>query len=93
MAQFEVVRDEPAATEAPRAAPDNSAAVTALTLALAKLGQRFVIALSNLFCLITVVTVFWLGLSIIHEPTTPQLIGLGMYALFILAINLIVRRA
>jgi hypothetical protein len=91
MAQFEVVRDD--APAPPRAAPDNSAATTALIIALKALGQRFIIALSNLFCLITVLSVFWLGLSIIHEPTTPQLIGLGMYALFILAINIIVRRA
>jgi hypothetical protein len=73
--------------------PDNSAAVAALVLGLKALGQRALIAISSLFCLITVLTVFFLAMNVIHEPTIPQLVGLGLYAAFVIAINLIVRRA
>jgi uncharacterized membrane protein len=72
---------------------DRSVAVEALLLSMQVLGRKTLIALSNLFSLITALTVFWAALGILHDPTTPQLVGLGMYALFILAINVIVRRA
>ena len=81
---------EPATSAAPQ--PDHSAAIEALVLRMQALSQRALIALANLFPLITALTVFWASLAILRDPTTPQLVGLGMYALFILAINVIVRR-
>lgn len=63
----------------------------ALYLGLQTLGKRTLVALDNLFCLLTVFSVFWLALSIPH-PDAYQLIEMGGYALFVLAANVIVRR-
>ena len=89
MAAFEVVRDEPA----PPPSRSSDAATDLLMLSLKSLGQRFVVALASLFCLTTVLTVFWVGMSIIREPTILQLVGFGMYATFILIVNWIARKA
>ena len=62
-------------------------------LNLKALSQRALIAVSDAFSMLTGGTVFWLGLSIIpHEPSIQQLVGLGGYSLFVIAINIIVRR-
>lgn len=63
-----------------------------LMLALKTFGQRFVIALSNLFSLLTVLSVWWLWMSVPH-PGTNDLVGMGMYAVFILVVNYLVKRA
>ena len=84
--KFEVV-EEPDQTQDIK----SDVAVSALMLALRGLSQRAAIALSNLFCLLTVSSAFWLCLSI-HDPSTPQLIMLGGYFSFVLAANWIVRR-
>jgi len=60
-------------------------------LALKALSQRALIALDNLFTLLTVFLVFWLWRST-PEPNTYQLVGLGIFAVFVLAANVIVRR-
>lgn len=62
-----------------------------LRVGLKALSQRAVIAASSLFTLLTVASAFWLYMSI-HEPNTMQLIQIGMYSLFVLAANLIVKR-
>ena len=69
---------------------DNSASIAAISLALKALSQRAIVALGNLFTLFTVFSAFWLWHSI-PEPSVNQLTGLGMYALFVLAANFIVR--
>lgn len=56
-----------------------------LALALLKISQRFVIAVSQLFTAAAVGSAFWLFFSIRENPTTPQLILSGVYALFVLA--------
>lgn len=62
-------------------------------LNLKALSQRAAIAVADCFALLTVGSVFWLSLAIIPaQPTGLQLAGLGGYALFIGAINLIVRQ-
>ena len=81
--RFQVVESEPV--------EDHSAATGAMLLALKALSQRALIAIADLFTLLTVFSAFWLWHSI-PEPTVFQLIGLGMYALFVLAANVIVRR-
>ena len=63
-----------------------------LMLALKTFGQRFVIALSNIFSLLTVLSVWWLWMSVPH-PGTNDLVGMGMYAVFILVVNYLVKRA
>jgi len=92
--QFEIVADEP---EAPRVAqphvqpPGAAAAIGMLGLALRALSQRALIAVADLFTLITVMSVFWLWWSI-ADPNEKQITALSIYALFILAANVIVRR-
>lgn len=86
---FEVVEDAPE----PQATPPSRIDIDQVTVMLRLQAQRFAIALSDLFSLITVCTVFALALMIIpRDPTAFQLSGLAGYALFVIAINIIVRR-
>ena len=82
--------DEDRATPQPQAKTDLG--VDILRLAIGELSKRFVIALSRLFTLLTVASAFLLWWRVLPEPSILQLIGLGMYATFILAANFIVRR-
>jgi hypothetical protein len=89
--QFEVVEDDP--PEQIKSDDGGQAAVDILLLLLKPLSQKTIIALGNLFSLLTVVSVFWLSLAIIpKDPSTQQLVGLGGYAAFVIAVNIIVRR-
>lgn len=88
--QFTVEPDdtpEPTTTEAPQ----EDRGFSVLMLALKALSQRTLVALASLFTLITVGSAFWLFM-VTPEPTTFQLIKLGMYGMFVLAANFIVRR-
>jgi hypothetical protein len=88
MAKFEVVPD----LEEPVVQPqEHPAALSMVMLALKSLSQRALVAIDNLFMLLTVGSVFWLAMSIPH-PDTFQLVEIGMYAAFVLAANWIVRR-
>lgn len=85
--RFEVVEEaEPA-----KPAQDHSAATAVLLLSLKALSQRALVALSNLFCLLSVGSVFWLFMSI-PAPNPNQLVELAMYGVFVLAANWITRR-
>jgi len=91
--RFEVV-DE--ATEIPpQTRPSQphaqNVAIGMLGLALKALSQRALIALADLFTLFTAFTVFWLWWSI-PDPNEKQIVALTLYAVFILAINVVVRR-
>lgn len=95
--RFEVIKDEDETPERDDAqAPDQTAQFAVILnrlLGLTTLAQRFAVALSDLFSLLTVATVFCLALMIIpYEPSTYQLAGLGGYAIFVVATNIIVRR-
>jgi len=75
-------------------APDPTAqqqavATTMIRMALTALAQRFVVALSNLFTLLTVGSVFILCIWT-PDPNTHQLVMLGGYSLFILLVNYLV---
>jgi hypothetical protein len=49
--------------------------------------------IARCFALVTVATVFWLALLIVpYTPNAYQLVGLGGYALFVIALNVITRR-
>jgi hypothetical protein len=49
--------------------------------------------IARCFALVTVATVFWLALLIVpYTPNVYQLVGLGGYALFVIALNVITRR-
>ncbi len=81
---FEVVEEAPDVEE-------HQAAAGMLALALKALSQRAVVALESCFTLITVTLAFWLWMSI-PEPTTHQLVSMGIFAAFVLAANVIVRK-
>lgn len=96
MAGFEVVQEPSEPVPFPKHPPkagDNAAAmagIAALKVGLAVLAQRTVVALSNLFCLLTVGSVFWLFMSI-HEPNVFQIVYCTIYAFFVVVLNWIVR--
>lgn len=92
--QFEVVPDDPPEpTNSSVAEGGQAAALDILLLLLKPLSQKTIIAIGNCFSLLTVASVFWLSLAIIpKDPSVRQLIGLGGYAVFVVAVNLIVRR-
>lgn len=83
---FTVVGQEP---DTPQQTPQEHAVATKmLIMALTALGQRFVIALHGMFMLLTVASCFILWLMI-PDPNTKQLISMGMFAAFVLFINLL----
>jgi hypothetical protein len=68
-------------------------AVKLLMAAVAALGQRFVVALSTLFTLIAVGTVFYSWLVVLPaDPTERQIIAVSIYSVFVLAIEWVRRR-
>jgi hypothetical protein len=89
--KFEIVEDDNQ-----EKTPDPSAfaeLVLDKLLNLKSLSQRAAIAIGDCFSLLTVATVFWLCLAIVpFQPTVYQLVGLGGYAIFVIALNVIVRR-
>ncbi len=78
-----IVPEEPAPAS-PKQEPNAAAGI--LFLALKALSQRALWALAAIRNLILAGSVFWLCLAVIAAPTEPQLIGVGMYALFVLAV-------
>lgn len=92
MAEVHEFRIEPVPETERSETRGESAGTTMLLMGLKALSQRALIALSSLFTLITVASAFWLYMS--RTTLDPQqLILCGMYALFVLAANVIVRRA
>lgn len=71
---------------------ESGAAVAMLMLSLKALSQRALIALADLFCLFTCASVFWLFLLMPEDPTPQRIATLTIYAVFVVALNVIVRR-
>jgi len=93
---FRVISDEPATqtpTDSPPADKFSQIGIQTLMLGLSALSQRMVVAVSRLFTLLTVASAFILWWAVMPNPTVLQLIGLGMFGIFVLAVNVIVRRA
>lgn len=82
--QFELVQDE-------EPSPSTEVATDLLVLSLKALSKRALIAISNLFCLLTVFSVFVLFYNI-PNPSVLQIVALSIYSSFVLAANAIVRR-
>ena len=78
-------------TETPAPAADNGAAIRMLMLSLHALSQRALIALMDLFTLITCGGAWWLW-YLTPEPNYLQSVHNSIFALFVLAANWIVRR-
>jgi len=64
----------------------------ALMLGLGALSKRVVVALQSMFVLLATGSAFVLWWSVLPSPSILQLVGLGMYAAFVLAASVIVRR-
>jgi len=91
--QVEVAPQAPpqVAPPQPKAPVLNRVAIEMMNMALMALGQRALVALAACFTLITVGSVFVLW-YLTPAPTDRQIISLTIYAAFVLAINVIVRR-
>lgn len=91
---FKVVGEE--TIESPQITPNRSPedankALQILMLSLRVVGQRFVIAISNLFTAAALASAWFLWREILPNPTTAQLVGVGLYAAFLLAIEFVRR--
>lgn len=93
---FQLVEDQAEAPQvaapAPAKAPVlNRVSIEMMSMALSTLSQRALVALAACFTLLTVGSAFWLWF-VTPDPTDRQIISLTIYAAFVLAINVIVRR-
>lgn len=68
------------------------AATKMLMMALSALSQRLVIAFSNLFTLLTVASCFYVWAFAMPNITVLQIVGLSIYSLFILLVNMFGRQ-
>lgn len=86
--------DEQEIRKADTAAPSQAQKVATdmLMLALSALSQRFTVALANLFTLVTVASAFYLWVLALDNITTTQIVGLTIYSLFILAVNIYAKK-
>ena len=78
----------PADAGPPVQSPGDQAALSLILLSLKALSQRTLVALASLFTLALAISVFVLAYVILTQgPTVPQLVGLGIYCIFILALH------
>lgn len=84
--QFTVVEEDEPKTTLP------SRDTATFMLALKALSQRAVAAIADLFMLATVGLVFWIANAISANPTNAQIVTLGVFAVFVLIANFIVRK-
>lgn len=77
---------------APAESRSDGFATDALFLALKALSQRALVAAAALFSLLTVALVFWLALTIAANPSPYQIATFGIFAAFVICVNVIVRR-
>ncbi|HSV26236.1 MAG TPA: hypothetical protein VLJ17_24830 [Xanthobacteraceae bacterium] len=91
--EFKVVEDDDAGPFALKAPPEKQDVVAEnmLMLALRALSQRAIAAIADLFTIVTVSSAWWLWAST-PDPNVHQIVSLTVYALFVLAVNTIVRK-
>lgn len=85
-----VRRTQPPPAQQP--ARSEAVATSVLLTALRALSQRALIAVSNLFVLLTAASAFWLWFVTLPAPSVLQLVGLALYGVLILALNWLVLR-
>lgn len=90
---FRLVEEPEPTPDAKAAAPSAgmTAALQFFLLSLKTLSQRTVLALADLFCLGTVGLVFAVWWSV-PDPNAYQIVSHSIFAVFVLAANIIVRR-
>jgi hypothetical protein len=93
---FRLIGNEPASQLTPPAPKDAAALESRLSglivTALKTLSQRTLVAISNTFSLILAGSAFMLWWRALPAPSVLQLVGLGMYSAFILALDFVRRR-
>jgi len=69
-----------------------SAGIQTLMLGLGALSKRAIVALQSMFVLLATGSAFVLWWSVMPNPSILQLTGLSIYAMFVLAASVIVRK-
>ncbi len=69
-----------------------NAGLAMMITGLKALSQRALVAFSACFTLLSVASAFWLWLTILPEPNSSKLVGLGLYGVFLLGIEWLRRR-
>lgn len=78
--------------DAAKAKAEHEQAMKVLQFSIATISKRFVTGLSNLFTAGALLSAWLLWRAILPAPTVTQLVGVGLYAVFLLAIEWIRRR-
>lgn len=92
VAEFQLVGEDEAAAPAKPAPAVEKQLTGLLLMSLRALSQRALVALSTLFTLALAASAFWLWGRILAAPSATQLVGVGMYAVFVLALEFVRRR-
>ena len=71
----------------------NKVALDAMLLAFKALSQRTIIALGQLFTLLTCLSAFWLWYIVLPNPNSYQLVGLALYGAFLLLLHLVKKKS
>lgn len=93
MAGFEEVKDTAEVVPHPSQAKGQQFAIDAITLGLKTLSKKTLVALSTCFTGAGLFGGWLLWDSVLPNPSTMQLIGLGEFAAFFLALEVIRRRS
>ena len=91
---FRVISDDETeiAPPSPRESLSDTIGINALMIGLGALSKRTLVALAQLFTLLTVASAFALWWRVLPDPSVYQLVGLSIYAVFLLIVNWLVRR-
>ena len=89
---FRIISEEEAKKPSRTDQAIEAAGMQTLMLGLSALSQRTIVALSRLFVLLATASAFALWWRVMPDPTYLQLLGLGLYATFVLTASVIVRR-
>jgi hypothetical protein len=75
-----------------KAKAEHEQAMKVLQFSIATIGKRFITALSNLFTAAALLSAWLLWRSVLPSPTVTQLVGLALYAVFILTTEWVRRK-
>lgn len=85
------IHEDPPAQDPAAARAANAAAIAALSLALKSLSQRAIAGMRSAFTLLSAGAIFWVWTAT-PDPKPSQIISMTIFALVMLAANVIVRR-
>lgn len=90
--EIPTIAEQPPPKTQSSVAQSSSAATQMLLLAIGSLSKRFVIALSAWFTAAGLFSAWWLWSTVLPNPSVLQLVGVGMYAAFLLALEFVRRK-